>query len=92
MISDDLRISSAETYGCLIGRACRLACYMRQKFYAFSGHSKVGLLQPDRVVAFWSESCPEAVSGILGILSVPAVYMPMRLDSNGKNNYIYEQQ
>ena len=75
VISDDLKTSSAETYRNVIGRACRLACFMRQKLQNVSGQWD----EEDKVVALWAESCPEAVSGILGILSVPAVYMPMNL-------------
>lgn len=48
---------------------------MRQKLQNVSGQCD----QQDNMVALWAESCPEAVSGILGILSVPAVYMPMDL-------------
>ena len=76
VISDNLRTYSAETYGNLMGRACHLACYMRQKLQDCAGWSG---LHPDKVVAIWAESCPEAVSGILGVLSVPAAYMPMSL-------------
>lgn len=43
------------------------------------------------MVALWAESCPEAVSGILGILSVPAVYMPMDLGQGpGLSGIIYK--
>ena len=70
-VSDDLKISSAETYGCVLRRAFRLACYMRQKFNELSGQEE------KRVVAILSESSPEGLSGILGILCVPAVFMPL---------------
>lgn len=78
VISDDLKTSSSETYGNIIERACRLACFTRQKLQYLSGLYGDDL-QQDTVIALWSECCPEAVSGILGILSVPAVYMPMAI-------------
>ena len=81
-ISDDLKIFSAETYENLLEKSCRLACFIRQKLQDCSGQSEFHDTQPDRMVALWAESCPEAVSGIIGILCVPAVYMPMDLGPN----------
>ena len=79
VISDDRKIISADTYGNLLERARRLARFMRQKLQDYSGLSQVCSSQQDTVVALWTESCPEAVSGIISILSVPAVYMPMNV-------------
>ena len=90
VISDDQRISSTETYGNVVERAARLARFLRQKFNDFAKQSNCDVLQQDRVVAIWSECCPEAVSGILGILSVPAVYMPMSSGQHGKKYIIDE--
>ena len=79
MISDDVKLSCAETYGSVISRASHLACYMRQKFNNITEGTQQ---QQDRVVALWAESCPEAVSGILGILAIPAAYMPMSIEEH----------
>lgn len=72
-ISDDLNVSSAETYWSILDRACRLACYLRHALVHLSGQGG------SNVVALWTESCPEAVSGILGILSTPATYFPVSI-------------
>ena len=85
VVSDDLKISSVETYGCMVGRALRLACFMRQKFNNLSGQDEK---KPDRIVAISSESCSEALSGLIGILSVPAVFLPLR--SGGYGNDMVE--
>ena len=85
VVSDDLKISSAETYGCMIERACILACYLRRKFNEISGQREEEAAQPDRVVGILSESCSEALSAILGILAVPASFMPLNC---GRGSYI----
>ena len=69
VISDDLKIFSAETCGNLLERSCRLACFMTQKLQDCSGQSELHDTQLDRVVALWAESCPEAVPGITGYLT-----------------------
>ena len=74
VVSDDLKISSVETYGCVIRRACLLACYLRRKF---SGQNEEEATKPDMVVGILSESCPEALSAIVAVLAVPAVFMPL---------------
>ena len=77
VVSDDLKISSAETYGFMMERASILACYLRKKFNEISGQRDEKAAQPDRVVAILSESCSEALSAIVGILAVPASFMPL---------------
>ena len=71
-ISDDLNTSSTETYWNILARACRLACYLRHTLAHLSGQGSSNV-----IIALWTESCPEAVSGMLGILSTPATYLPV---------------
>ena len=84
VVSDDLKISSAETYGFMMERASILACYLRKKFNEISGQRDEKAAQPDRVVAILSESCSEALSAIVGILAVPASFMPLSCGGKGK--------
>lgn len=87
--TDDLIVVSVETYGDLLNKASCLARFLRQKFETIDAHARTppavpcpdpaaGLeLRMPRVVAVWAAGSPEAVCGMLAVMSIPAVFMPM---------------
>lgn len=81
MVSDDLTVSVVDTYGCVIERAFHIACYLRRKLDGLSGQAPTeAASNPDTVVGTMSESCSEVVSVVLGILTVPAVFMSLKTE------------
>lgn len=67
---DDLQSPSFLTYSYLVENSCRFACYLRHRVTRFFSGWTVGL---------YGSNCPEMLCALLGILAVPAAYVPVDL-------------
>ena len=91
VIWDDLDLPSIQTYSFLLHRACKVACYLRHTLTESKTKNRLydhaGLAGLARNKPIWGGmvprigiygSCnPEVISGLLGILAVPGVYVPV---------------
>ncbi len=69
--------STVDTYSHLVDRACQIGCYLRRKLLPSASQavsSCLGLL-----IGVYGGSNPEVISCLLGIMAVPAVYIPVDL-------------
>ena len=71
VIKDDLTCVEMWTYSFLIERAIKIATYL--------GHVLGG--REHAVVAIYGTSSPEVLAALLGVLAVPAAYMPVGPDT-----------
>ena len=78
---DDLEAPSVETYSSLVTRSGRIACYLRHLLLK-DGSQADRARNPGgdaSIVGLCGTSSPEVVSALLGILAVPAAYVPLDL-------------
>lgn len=71
---DDLEVPSVQSYAFLLERSALIACHLR--------HLQAGLplCQKGRaIVGLYGSSNPEVLAALLGILAVPAAYIPVDL-------------
>ena len=70
VVWDDLLAPSCLTYSVLVEKGCRVACYLRHSAHWASRGGTVGL---------YGSNCPDILCALLGILAVPAAYVPVDL-------------
>lgn len=74
---DDLfHPAAVETYSNLVERACRIACYLRKTLLPPLGSVEHGGTSALPVGVYGANS-PEVVSCLLGVMAVPAAYVPV---------------
>lgn len=69
VIWDDLLAPSCLSYSVLVEKGCRVACYLRHTAWVSRGG----------MVGLYGSNCPDVLCALLGILAVPAAYVPVDL-------------
>lgn len=68
VVWDDLLAPSCLTYSVLVEKGCSVACYIRHSAWVSRG-----------TVGLYGNNCPDVLCALLGILAVPAAYVPVDL-------------
>ena len=69
VVWDDFLAPSCLTYSVLVEKGCRVACYLRHSASVSRGGT----------VGLYGSNCPDILCALLGILAVPAAYVPVDL-------------
>ena len=69
VVWDDLLAPSCLTYSVLVEKGCSVACYIRHSAWVSCGGT----------VGLYGNNCPDVLCALLGILAVPAAYVPVDL-------------
>lgn len=67
VVWDDLLAPSCLSYSVLVEKGCRVACYLRHTAWVTRGG----------MVGLYGSNCSDVLCALLGILAVPAAYVPV---------------
>lgn len=67
VVWDDLLAPSCLSYSVLVEKGCKVACYLRHTAWVTRGG----------MVGLYGSNCPDVLCALLGILAVPAAYVPV---------------